>query len=52
MRVGAAGTEGISDTAIEGAAAEFEVAGKADAGDTLASFHSAVFRCASRNGIV
>jgi hypothetical protein len=37
--------------AIEGAAAEFEVAGNADAGEALASLRSAAFRCASVNGI-
>jgi len=52
MIAGSAGTEGMSDTAIEGAAAAFDVAGNADAGDALASLRSAVFRCASANGIV
>jgi len=52
MIAGWSATEGVSDTLIEGAAAEFEVAGNADAGDVLASLRSAAFRCASARGIV
>jgi hypothetical protein len=42
----------MSVTAIEGAAAAFSVAENANANDALVSLRSAVFRCASANGIV
>jgi hypothetical protein len=49
MIAGSAGTEGMSDTAIEGAAAAFEGAGNAEAGDAL--LRSTAFRYANANGI-
>ena len=52
MIAGSAGTGGMTDTAIAGAAAAFEVAGNSVAGDALTLLRLAVFRCASANGIV
>ena len=51
MIAGAAGLGGITDTAIAGEAAAFEVVRNSDAGDALAWLRVATFRCASANGI-
>ena len=52
MIAGSGGTEGIKDTAIEGAAAAFEVSADAVADGAVTSLRSEVFRCASASGIV